>query len=150
LDGEGSISIVRVAEKNHPRYFLALNVSNTSKTILDDMKQFFGGIGSNILGRVRVSGRKPVWQWTVKEYEAGAIIERLLPCLRLKKTQAILALEFLEKRKPVENQKRRFGVCNSELQKRERYYLKMRELNKRGNRETSPRAGRPKKLETNV
>jgi len=131
FDGEGSICS---STQNRKYAQLMVAITNTDKRIIEDWTAKFGG-NFYTNNYSSVSNRKPRHQWqTNKKATAVKVLRVLLPYLRVKKQQALLALEFLEtvseehgggtgERMPKETVKIRNRICK-----------KLQRLNGRGNR----------------
>ena len=93
FDGEGSISIARVERKGrkNPRYQLAVSLSICTPYIPNLFKMGFGG---SINVQERGGKRRPIWTWRPGIKEGLCFLEVINPYLRLKKDEALLALQF--------------------------------------------------------
>ena len=91
VDGEGSITISMVSSGT---YELRLDISNTDYGVLDYFQTTFG------VGKVHFHSR-PLRRVIYKYYAYGKkacfVLSLLLPYMRIKKTQAKLAIEFQNK-----------------------------------------------------
>jgi hypothetical protein len=97
LDGEGSICISRVAPKPprrpSPQYQLHLIVRMADTEAIMLFHRYFGG--RLIINTVwKKKGSKPLSEWATGYDHAIAVLSVLLPYLRIKKTQACLAIQF--------------------------------------------------------
>lgn len=90
LDGEGSISIGKARWRKNGREYrycqVQLYVRMQNREPLDLFAQRFGGT-------VKQNPHTYVLSWSNRK--AGDVLRALLPYLRVKKPQAVLALEFL-------------------------------------------------------
>lgn len=94
FDGEGCISIARQKKVKTEgyNYFLQISVGQKDRKALEFLQETLGGKISE-----KPSIGVPYWYAAGKN--AAAILEQLLPHLIVKKTQAILAIEFQKRRK---------------------------------------------------
>jgi len=148
IDGEGCITIAKQVnygkKKRSPNYILILDITNTSKELLEEAKKFFG-VGSvrkrwsnEKLKEFREQGRNisQIYQFRADRRSALKILRAVLPYLRLKRPQAELAIEYMNSvvnysGKVIHNKKGFEEIPEEELKKREQFYLMMRELNKK-------------------
>lgn len=130
IDGEGTIGIKKHLPRGKNRtmcYFLYLEVGMTNKEVLSLFQEIFGGS----LNKDRSSGRnKTMWRWNATgKIHIAAIINTLMPYLRVKKSEAMLALNCCEtwalQEKPGQYFQR---TSEDELLRREDAYQKMRKL----------------------
>lgn len=122
FDGEGCISII-----NNGAYFqLKAFVTLTDLALLEWCARATG------LGRIyKVSNgtecHAPQWQWHCAGEETKILAKEILPYLKLKRNQALLAVGFpiiYHGGKPIKHPLSRIGQAVA--------YTRMRELNKRG------------------
>lgn len=127
MDGEGSIQI----KKNPPRgrgrsssYTVRVSVSNTVKAILELIKIYFGGSVVPI--------REGCYEWVIGSKKAGYVLEQVLPYLKLKRSQALVALRFQDfLNKGSWHQKGIWGakhLTKPELEYREKAYKLLQEM----------------------
>lgn len=101
IDGEGCIFISKYRGKNNvsPVYNLRVIVAMSEKEILEDMQKITGA------GRVHynptVSKKREnwseMWQWiTTATADVKALLDAIYPYLRIKKSQADTALQFIQ------------------------------------------------------
>jgi hypothetical protein len=95
FDGEGCISIARQKKSwgdKQQAYFhrLRINVSQKDPSVLKQLYDIVGGTMHCSNG---------VWKWYADDAAAVQFLETLLPFLRIKKSQAELALEFSKTKK---------------------------------------------------
>src|SRR5258708_36540022 len=99
FDGEGSIVIgcsLKKADRRNPAYWLQVGITNTDRELIDWLHNTFGGhISDNSHGPSRKEQR-PCWAWRIMSKEAKGFLIRILPYLRTKKQQALIAIEFQE------------------------------------------------------
>jgi hypothetical protein len=95
VDGEGCIAVVRYAYKSRRTgkriwaYALSVVVVNTHRPLLRLFKKYFLG---SIHPRTRYRKRKPCFSWHIAHQAGRAFLIRLLPYLREKRKQAVLAI----------------------------------------------------------
>lgn len=102
IDAEGCIhvSLLRPSKANRrvtPRYDLFLKVSNTDLPVLEWLKSTFGGaiVKHHSRNENRVGNKwSTAWHWQVSGKSAQDCLELMLPYLKIKKQQAIAAVEF--------------------------------------------------------
>jgi hypothetical protein len=92
FDGEGSICCLHNVSGT-PR--VQLNVTNTNREVLVDLKEFFG---FGTMANSSAFGTRPCYQWQL----AGApkvieVLTELLPYLRVKEKQAKIAVQLCER-----------------------------------------------------
>jgi hypothetical protein len=127
IDGEGTIGITKVTPKRYtnPRYTARIHFANVNKDVVDLFASVFGGS----VREERVPNRQLIYRW----YRVGnpitkEILLQLQPYLIIKKRQADTVMEFLN----IVNAKgfqRNQGVPIEELQRREDFFQKVKELN---------------------
>ncbi len=123
FDGEGCISITKVAcsEVRRGFYFkLIVNIGNTNEWLLNWFKLNFGG---NILLNKRNKGQ-PFWCWSLSAQQALSFLYIVKPYLRIKNYQAEVAILFQETK--------RRGACrnDSEIAVEEVQALLLKNLHK--------------------
>jgi len=89
IDGEGSIGIHN--ENGKPKG-MRLTVGNTDPRLIIWLKETFGG--SSYPDRHRKANWKESWKWTISTQQAAALLEQVLPWLRLKREQAEIGIAF--------------------------------------------------------
>jgi len=128
FDGEGTFSITKTQPKGYtnPRYSGRVMIGMVEREVIELFANRYGG---SVLVE-RVPGRKLVFRWKkVGDSENTAIVvKELLPFLIAKRKQAELLLEYIISKKSTGFQRNQ-GVPLSELQRREDFYLRMKELN---------------------
>jgi len=110
IDGEGTIGIYY--HKGRNSYRVKIYVVNTYKPLIDWLGSVFGGF---VYQRTHKTW-KTKYEWHLGE-DAMDLLKSLIPYLKIKKEQALTAIEFREKFK------------QKEL--RQEFYLKMKQLNSR-------------------
>ena len=127
MDGEGWFSIQKTQRKENqsPTYTPTIGVGSSDKVLTDWLSKHFGG-----KARFRINhhqmGKKPMYEWRPPWTLIKPIIPQILPYLIIKKERALLLLE-LHKLSSVKF--RKIGVPKENILKREKIYLKIRELN---------------------
>lgn len=94
VDSEGSLYVEKGHQKNYPncaRYSLALSVANDSRQVMQWIMQNFGGTF-----RRRIQNDDISYEWTSKSLShISRVLDLILPYLFIKRSQAILAKEFI-------------------------------------------------------
>ena len=95
FDGEGWVGIN--TSKPHgkhksPRYSLYMGVANTYIPVLEMFAEEFGGHIKLASGK-----NKPCYSWRTTSHKAAHVLKVLMPYLRIKKDQALVAIEYVEK-----------------------------------------------------
>lgn len=102
IDAEGCVhvSYVQPSKANRritPSYSLHVKVSNTDLPILEWLKATFGGVIVKHHARndIRVGNAwSAAWHWQISGISAQSCLKLILPYLKIKKQQAIIAIEF--------------------------------------------------------
>lgn len=136
LDGEGCISIAKAILKTHsyPRYMLRIRVGVTEGQDLSVFRDYFGGT-LNPMG-ARNEKCKSGTLWSVTANGAEKTLRALLPFLRWKEKQARLGIALQESLGGTHGNAA-LKMTNGELELRERLYLTLKSLNKRGPKEVA-------------
>src|SRR3990167_4700333 len=128
FDGEGTIFIE--GKKSYAKgaisktHYLQLSIANTHKETIDWVKSFlcFGQI-------IKIEqGNKPLYNWRGYGVEAIVFLKLLLPYLKIKREQALLAIEFQKSKRHLNGVKSR----KDEIIKRDNYKNEIAKLNKFG------------------
>ena len=143
FDGEGSVLITKTRGRHvSPSYRIVLSAVNTNHQSLVDLRTAFGGS----IGRIHttVIHRKPAWQWHVACQKAAAVLQLLLPLLRIKRKEAEIALALqgvIDNRRVVSLGGRRgvLPLSVDDLLRREGFYQDIRSVR----RESSSLQGTP-------
>ena len=128
IDGEGCIALVHhkqnIKGKVYESFVLRLSVANTDALCLDRLKTMFGG-SINSSNRASRPHHKPCWVWYCQSAKAEVALQKLMPFLFSKKTQAQLGItsrKYIQSharlRDPVEFEKQRGIYNNLKLMKR--------------------------------
>lgn len=112
VDGEGTITVIRSRQADRRsgwKYQPTVNVANSDLPILRWLRDTCGNgwIKSNFHKKV-LAHHRTVYQLRLTANQMRHVLPQLLPYLRVKKTQAVLLLEFLE------FTKRRDGLARSD------------------------------------
>jgi len=129
LDGEGWFSLHRVIRhkpSNSPSYSASIGVSNTSKSLIDWIREKLGGTIRVRLPKDGDLGKKIRYEWRAQISIARMIIPDVLPFLKIKKEQAEVMALLLETRS---SSSKGIRVPKDVIQKRECLYLRLRVLN---------------------
>lgn len=137
FDGEGGITIgKRHTDYGRRRAFhLRLYVGNTNKEIIEFIRGFFERGSVYFDNSHHPQTCRPMYRWTVACKECEQVLGLLLPYLKIKGEQALLAIKFQSARHdPVAHvgHKGLVGLTEGEYAFQEECYEKMRELNRRG------------------
>jgi len=131
FDGEDCVCISKQKSKKNrksPCYSLIIGVASTDRIVIEDLYHFFG-VGWTCFGLLhknfKVSNRIFRFSWQVQGDRAVQVLALLLPFLRLKRKQTMLAIEFQEKRII-----RSRELTEDDLALRENYRQKMSCLNR--------------------
>lgn len=132
FDGEGTITIHhRNASTKKNWYRVCASVSNTDNTLLELLRDSFGGYISMLR---RNGNRKDIYQWHITSTGAVVFISAIKPYLRQKLDQADVALEFQSTIYHGHVQGRPVGqtYTDEEVEYKEYLCSVIRELNHRG------------------
>lgn len=143
FDGEGSITISKLAKNTNgisPSYRLYIAIANTDKGIINYLDKVLG------IGRAGGTYRKDhkrkwVYHWGCGATKARDILLDLLPHLKIKRKQAILAVKFQNDMNKTKKKCYKNSPLDKDvLEKREKMRRKMVKLNGRNLRvlETNP------------
>jgi hypothetical protein len=93
IDGEGCITITPQHYQKRPNISFTLRVvmGNTNEGVCQWFKFVFGG-HYNFLHKTK--GGKPFWQWGVSSQKAMEFLRLIIPYLKIKRSQAELAIKF--------------------------------------------------------
>lgn len=93
IDGEGSIGIARHSSKSCKRGYsleLCVQVTSSDEWLCTWLKFAFGGSLSHSIN----SADNPMWHWIIGARKASEFLKLILPYLKLKHSQAELAIIF--------------------------------------------------------
>ncbi len=136
IDGEGCIGIYSYPDGRGVSrlHILDVVITNNNPACYQFLKERFGGAVHE--RKYKAEFVNSNYQWRLRGIKAKDFLELIEPYLILKKQQAQLAIEFiLEKKKYSVQGGSKFGhpLKIEEIEKREGYYLKMRQLNSQHN-----------------
>jgi len=99
FDGEGSICITRHKPKRgiSEQHTLLCLLSMTNREAVSAFRDCFGG-GMTVHERSN-GKRKLMWGWVMSSNKARIFLESILPFLRIKKAEAVIAIEFQTRKK---------------------------------------------------
>lgn len=129
IDGEGCITIYpqKIYSKNprnRPcRYYLSLQVGNTSLELLEWLKTKMLGGGISKRQWVDHIKHRETWMWRATSHQVLWILRGTRPYLIVKGAQADVGIEFME------NYIKDMGI-DDEFDRREALYWQMKHLNK--------------------
>ena len=122
IDGEGTIGIVRASPKGRaktPSVYVQVTLANLNEWLVRWVHSEFGGC----ICEGKRLGRPPIWRWTITHKRAIAFIAKIVPYLKIKKAQGLVAIEF---------QKTKGWSCNKNedyIKHELRFWQDMRKLN---------------------
>lgn len=96
LDGEGCIQINKINSKARkqtgysPRYYLMISATQAHPEPIQLLKNIFGGT----IDIRNLPSHKKLAAWRLQGKSASMVLKSLIPYLKVKKTQAIVASEF--------------------------------------------------------
>ena len=126
IDGEGSIMITHNdgPTRKNTNYQLRMAVPNSDRQSVEEIFRIFSVGG--IISTKTTKGHKlsHVWQLAGNR-SISAILEKVLPYLRVKRERALLALEFVKLPKSTGGR----TVKKEWMDERKNYYERMRKLN---------------------
>lgn len=130
IDSDGSISIARALPREHnhnPYYKTCVRVSMVNPAAVTFLSGCFGG--KVHIAKARSARHKDQYVWAVYSQAAAAFLLHVVPHLRVKLEQALLALQLS---KNTRDQRRHAGnpIPSEELALRHQLYLQVSALNK--------------------
>jgi len=93
IDGEGCISLASRCDSSYRYVTPTVQVSNTHLSLLDWLKELFGGTVD--VRKDNRPNRKQCNTWRVAGNKARFVIKLILPYLRIKKDQANIAMSII-------------------------------------------------------
>ncbi len=138
IDAEGSLMIAKCKGTGslNPQYRARITLSNTCRTVLEDVQRAFGGI------LVDDPRSKSIWKRSYQLVWIGGMVEQLLLAvmshLRVKREQAAVLMDFVRHQKSTRQGRqgrngRFFATLSNEvIAYREGLYRRIRALNTRG------------------
>jgi hypothetical protein len=96
IDGEGTIGIIRYKGKS---YGTLLAITNTHQGVLEWCHEKFGGTRNRVTRKTirPQDGWSTPYMWQANSHRVKAVLVHCLPYLKIKKDQAILAIEFVDR-----------------------------------------------------
>jgi len=128
MDGEGWFSIQKTKRKDRgrsPSYVPTIGVGSSDKVLTDWLEKYFGGKVRYRIHHHQI-GKKPIYEWRPSWGLIKPVIPKIIPYLVIKPDRAKLLMEL---DKLSSNKFRGKGIPKENLLKREKIYLKIRELN---------------------
>jgi len=136
VDGEGNIAIAKYKEKpfkrnDRMRYRLFVAITNTNLNLISYLSEKIRSFNIYFLlkKRKRNIKHKDIYVIQMMDFQAEKFLKMINNYLLVKKEQAGIAFEF---RKTFIKKWGRTKVPKYLMEKREEYFQKMKELNKRG------------------
>lgn len=141
IDGEGCVSIqlnrAALQANKRPRVVFQLSISNTWFPLIQDLKRDFGGaFHAHQSTKKKRPEHKQGYNWTISERAACNLLRKVLPYLRVKRRQALLAIELLRLKNVYKQTKRGrprgAPLTAREYRQRVRLFVLCHKLNRRG------------------
>lgn len=138
LDGEGAIFISRdLFSKKNPVHRVGIRIGMIERAALQFIYDKIN-LGS-LIKEKSYKNQRPIHRWLLTSYdEIKEFLNLMLPYLIVKKEQALHALDFIENCRG----NRGHWMTQDLIQKRENYWIKMRELNGHASPATTERSGK--------
>jgi hypothetical protein len=131
LEADGCIIMTKRIRNGRPCYVMQVNIGQKNRKVCEDAQKFFD------VGTIqRNSCNANFYNWNVSSNQAYEVLKRIYPFLRYKKEQAKLCMEYREKITRYDHPNKGHGclpVPKEEIELRESYYKKVRELNGKRN-----------------
>lgn len=138
FDGEGCVNIYQIntdymkqkERRKVPKWVLSVTIYNCDFEIINWLYESFGGY---LQRRVR---NNPKWRqnyaWKLSANKALEFLKRIEPYLRIKKEQALTAIEFQENQSRFNQTKKGkpIGMSEKDMKFREDCWLKIKALNR--------------------
>lgn len=126
VDGEGWIGL-RISNRVRGKiaYTLAVSVANSNEWIIQWLKFAFGG--NCCCAEFPEDNRKASWQWSIVANDALKFLDLIYPYLKLKRTQADIAIKFQRERRG-----RGTRTSDKELALQEAQRILITNMNKKG------------------
>lgn len=99
IDGEGSIFVMKQKRKDRERdtnYILRVKVQSTDKIMCPSVYDITGQLGACFAHTEHRENQSNSIVWEVSGRKAAKFLNEILPYMRVKKDQAILAIKFQE------------------------------------------------------
>jgi len=129
IDGEGTISIRKYKRKSIAggmRYNSVVEMSNTHVGVMQYLRGLIGPARYYIYKKQR-DNQKTCYRFIIPSNVQRWLLETIIPYLVIKKRQAEIAIEFLSLLG-----KKEYGKEDENLEKREKFYQEIHDLNHRG------------------
>ena len=124
IDGEGCIMIHRGKQANgKPRHQLRLDIAQTDRPFFEEWIEHTG-VGRISTVKRRSRKRATCYHWVLHDRQAEVILRAVRPYLRIKHTQADIAFEFMESRRP---RKAGRNLTETDYAFRDDCYLRLRD-----------------------
>lgn len=131
IDSEGTFNLTKTQPKGYtnPRYTARVMIGMAEKEIIEMFSNRYGG---SVLIE-RIPNRKIIYRWKIvgDTERTARLIEELIPFLVAKKERAAVLLEYIRTKQSTGFQRKK-GIPKEELQRREDFYLRMKEFNATG------------------
>lgn len=132
IDGEGTIIIRRTSMWSNERwkkrgFGLAVQVGISDRELCDWLRELWGGSVYTYKDK-RSEYWKAISRWFISANQALALLEAILPYLRLKRTQAEVGIAFQQAKKKRGSRHRKEGEIEAEIKS----YWFIRKLKDRG------------------
>lgn len=128
MDGEGWFSIQKTKRENknqNSTYVPSIGVGSSDEVLTDWLSEHFGGKVRYRINHHQM-GKKPMYEWRPSWTLIKPVILKILPYLVIKGERAKLLLKLNELSSA---RFRKGGVPKENMLKREKIYLKIKELN---------------------
>lgn len=116
FDGEGCISITRQEKRGKLYHWMMISVFQNHSASLELLLELFGG---------SIGTEDEAWKWRACGPTAGEALKEMLPYLRVKRSQAEIAISFQARRLPSRGPQR---PADFDGEPDEADYFKVREL----------------------
>ncbi len=133
VDGEGTIGITRKSPQiksrtYYPQYHCYFSLASTNKEILENVREQLG-VGSISSFRSKKANQKDGYIFSLNKRDILIpLFEKLMPLLKIKYPQAVLAWKFLQSRKNYKYERGKCSYTTEEI----KLYDEIRKLNRRG------------------
>ena len=133
IDSDGTIYVDRFKDKRKKHdcfvYVLRVKVGQSDKQSIEWLSDVFGG-KYRLYKYIREGAynKRGLYYWAINNQKAAKLLEGCLPYLKIKKSQAKLAIEFA---KLLSQSRQGVKVTEEQLRKREECAIEMRLLNQR-------------------
>jgi len=100
FDGEGWVGVNTsrpYGAHKSPRYSLVMGVANTYMPVLEMFSDYYGGDIQRQSPSHDKTSNKICYTWRTCSHKARIVLNDLMPYLTIKKEQAIIAIEYIDK-----------------------------------------------------